>query len=266
MGLPGKLLKVLCLPVALGVVLTTFPATVGASSPADQGVTTKTIRVGIPYVDFTALRALGVTINDGSFPDAYGALIANINAHGGISGRKIVPYFAEMNPAAPSTTAAACTQLTEDHTVFVVLSPVYPDCYQQDHDTPVIEGDLPGTLPAGVAPDFTLLPPPSAYDPLQLAAFAKRGVFKGKKVGLFTGATSDEPELKVVQSALRKLHVNVVQSAVNSTPAADAVASDQEIRSIAQRFQSSGVNEVIGVGGAGSTEWPVALLANQSSY
>jgi hypothetical protein len=242
----------------------TSPA--GASSPADQGVTAKSINIGIPYVNFAALQSLGVTLNDGSFPDAYNALIANLNAHGGVDGRKLVPYYVEMNPAVPSQATSSCAQLTEDNKVFVAISPVFPDCYQQDHDTPVIAGSLPGTLPKGVAPDFTLVTPASAYDPLQFAMFKKLGVFKNKKVGLYVGETSDEPELKIVQSALKKLHVNVVLSAINSTPETDPVASDQEVQSIALRFQSAGVNEVIGVGGAGSTSWPIALLANQSSY
>ena len=47
----------------------------GASSPADQGVTATTITVGVPYVNFAALKSLGVTINDGSFPDAYAAVV-----------------------------------------------------------------------------------------------------------------------------------------------------------------------------------------------
>ena len=48
--------------------------------------------------------------------------------------------------------------------------------------------------------------------------------------------------------------------------ATDAVASDQEVQSISQRFQSAGVNLVIGVGGSGSTTWPRAQLDNQSTY
>jgi hypothetical protein len=71
--------------------LVTGAAPAGASSPADQGVTAKTINVGFPYVNFTALKSLGVTINDGSFPDAYSAIVADINAKGGVDGRKLVP-------------------------------------------------------------------------------------------------------------------------------------------------------------------------------
>jgi hypothetical protein len=189
-----------------------------------------------------------------------------MNAHGGVDGRRLVPYFVEENPAVPSSATAACTQLTEDDKAFIVLAPVYPDCFQQTYDTPTISGTLPSSVPASSAPNFSLTPPASAYDPVQLAAFAKAGVFKGKKVALFIAADSDKPELAVVQSALKKLHVDVVLSADASTPVSDTVAADQQIGVIAQRFQNAGVNEVVAIGGNGSTEWPIALLANQSTY
>ena len=69
-----------------------------------------------------------------------------------------------------------------------------------------------------------------------------------------------------MQSALKKLGVKVALTAEDSVQATDAVASDQAVQSIAQRFQSAGVNVVIGVGGSGSTTWPRALKDNQSTY
>ena len=57
-------------------------------STTSQGVTATTIRVGIPYVDLSAVRQFGITLDQGNFPDAYNALIANLNAHGGIDGRR----------------------------------------------------------------------------------------------------------------------------------------------------------------------------------
>jgi len=265
-GTRRSLSSIAVLATVVGAMLATGTAPAGASSPADQGVTAKTINVGFPYVDFAALKSLGVTINDGSFPHAYGAMVAYMNAHGGVDGRQLVPSYVEMNPAVPASAAAACTQLTQDDKDFIVIAPIFPDCYQQDHGTPVIAGSLPGTLPKSAAPDFTLTPPNAALDPVQLATFAKRGVFKGKKVAIFYGADSDAPEVKVVQSALKKLGVNVVLTAEDSVQATDAVASDQAVQSIAQRFQSAGVNVVIGVGGSGSTTWPRALKDNQSTY
>ncbi len=254
------------LVTVLGTMVVVSPTAAGASSPADQGVTAKTIAVGLPYVNFAALKSLGVTIDDGSFPDAYNAVIAMINKKGGVNGRKLVLSTAEMNPAVPAEAASSCTQLTEDDHVFVAIAPVFPDCYQATHDTPVIMGSLPGTLPASAPPDFSLIPPDANFDPLQLAAFKKAGDFKGKKVAVFYGADSDAPEVKVVQDSLKKLGVPVVLTAEDSVQATDAVASDQEVQSISQRFQNAGVNVVIGVGGSGSTTWPRAQLDNQSTY
>jgi hypothetical protein len=249
----------------LGTMLVSASTQAGASSPADQGVTSTTIRIGISVIDFVALRAVGVTLNYGNYQHAVSALTADMNAHGGVDGRKVVPYFVVANPAVASSTSSSCSELTEDDKVFIVLFPVYPDCYQQTHDTPVIGGVLPGRLPASAAPDFSLTPPDAAYDPLQLAAFDKRGVFKGKKVGLFYGP-DDTSEAKVVQSDLKKLHVNVVASAEDGVTATDTVAVDQEAQTIALRFKDAGVNEVIGVGGTGAVTWPRALQDNQSTY
>ena len=199
-------------------------------------------------------------------PDAYQSVVDGINKQGGINGRKLVLHTVEMNPSVPADATSSCTQLTEDDHVFVAIAPVFPACYQQTHDTSVIAGSLPEPLTGTYGQDFTLAPPSANFDPLQLAAFKKAGDFKGKKVAIFYGADSDAPEVKVVQNALKKLGVPVALTAEDSVQATDAVASDQETQSIAQRFQSAGVNVVIGVGGSGSTTWPRAQLDNQSTY
>ena len=118
---------------------------------------------------------------------------------------------------------------------------------------------------SGGTPNFTLLPPPAAYDPVQLAVLDHRGVFKGKKVGLFAGEETDGAELKVVQSSLKSLGVHVAESAVDGAPQSDEVATNQQAALIAQRFQQAGVNEVIAVG-TGATVWPESLQANESTY
>ena len=110
----------------------------------------------------------------------------------------------------PRTRAPSSPRTT---TSLLSIAPVFPDCYQTTHDTPVIAGSLPGTLPAGSAPDFSLIPPDAAFDKLQLAAFDKDGVFKGKKVGIFYGAASDAPEVAAVQADLKELHVPVLLTA-----------------------------------------------------
>ena len=237
-----------------------------ATSPADLGVTSTTIRVGFPVIDFAALAAVGVNLNDGNFQDAISALTASMNKHGGIDGRKIVPYVTLDNPASTTSEMTNCSELTEDDHVFVVILPVYPDCYQVTHDTPVIDGTLPGTLPASAAPDFSLTPPDTAYDPIELAALSKRGVFKDKKVGVYYGTGIDAPEAHAVEADLKKLHVDVDQVAGAFAPATDTVAVDQQTQTIALKFKNDGVNEVISVGGSGPTDWARGLNDLESTY
>jgi hypothetical protein len=257
--------------VAATVILTTALVAIGAGSAASaatatQGVTASTIRIGIPYVDFAAVRQIGVNLNPGDFDDAYNALIANMNAHGGVDGRRIVAYIEAVSPLAPAPAATSCTQLTQDDKIFVSIAPLMPDCYLADN-VPTINGSglEQKAESASWAPNFTLTPPSSAYDPLQLGVYSKLGLFKGKKVGVFGGDSTDESEMAVVEAALKKLHVDVVQTAVDSAPEGDDPAAYAQVAVISLRFQDSGVNEVVAVGD-GSATWPDGQAANQSSY
>jgi hypothetical protein len=267
MGIKRALPAAVALATVLGTMLISSPAPAGAaSSPADQGVTATTIQGGNPYVNFVALKSVGVNINEGSFPDAYSAIAAYMNAHGGFDGRKLVMNYAEMNPSVAADEASSCATLTEDDHVFVAFAPVFPACYQTTHDTLVEGGSLPGAVTASSAPDFSLAAPDAPFDSLMLANFKKRGVFKGKKVAIFYGADSDKPEVTAVQADLKKIGIPLALTAEDSAVATDVVASDQETASIAERFKSAGVGVVIGVGGSGSTTWVRAQLDNQSTY
>jgi hypothetical protein len=248
---------------AVAVVAGAGPASAAPTAPP-QAVTASSLRVGVPYVDLAAVRQFGITLDQGSFPDAYNAIIANLNAQGGINGRKLVPYLVAVNPVGTGPAITACTQLAEDDAVFAAIAPQQADCFLQ-HDVPTISGMFQEVESPGSTPNFTLLPPSAAYDPLQLAVLDHRGVFKGKKVGLFAGEETDGPELKVVQSSLQSLGVHVVQSAVDGAPQDDEVATNQQATLIAQRFQQAGVNEVIAVG-SGATVWPESLQSDESTY
>jgi hypothetical protein len=254
--------------VVLGVGVGGGPLASAASSnqsASNQSVTATTIRVGVPYTDLSAVRKFGITLDHGNYPDAYKALIANINAHGGINGRKLVLYLVPVSPVGTAPAATACTQLADDDHVFVAFAPYQPDCFLTQYHMPTINGNSQGANTSGGAPNFTMSPPAVAYDPVQLQALARQGVFKGKKVGVFGGLVTDQSEFHVVESALKKLHVDTVSSAVDSAPTGDQSATNQQAEVIAQRFQSSGVNEVVAVG-SGSEVWPEALQAAQSSY
>jgi hypothetical protein len=254
---------VVALSTALTSALMVIPD--GAGAAAGNGVTSSTITIGVPYIDLAALASEGVKLNQGSWPDAFNALVSNLNSHGGIDGRKVQIVFGSVNPAEASSAQAVCTQVTEDNAIFVAMSPYQPECYVVTHHIPTINASLPGGLPTSAAPNFTLTAPPSAFDPLQLAVYAKEGLFKGKKVAIVGTEQNDLAELGLVQSILQKLHVHVVQKAVETALATDQAAVQQEDSDFVQKFQSEGVNEVVAVGSE-SSAWPVGLTEIQSNF
>jgi hypothetical protein len=253
----------LCAAATAGSALVLGANPAGAAGLA-QGVTPTTITIGIPYIDLATVdRLYGLHLNQGSYPDAYNALIENLNAHGGIDGRKVVADYAPVNPAVPTSGATSCTQLVQDDHVFAVLNPYFGICYLEA-GVPTINGTVAATVSGRAAPNFTLQAPANVYDPTQLALLTKMGVFKGKEVGVWGGPT-DSAEVKTVDAALAKDHVHVVQTAYDSAPATDSVGQAQQDAVIAQRFQNAGIDEVVAVG-QGSAGWPLDQQANQSSY
>ena len=79
------------------------------------------IKIGVTYVDLAAVRATGIKLDHGDYEKAFQTVIDDINAKGGINGRKIVPVFAPINPIGTDPAQAACVKLTEDEKVFAVI-------------------------------------------------------------------------------------------------------------------------------------------------
>jgi hypothetical protein len=104
-------------------------APLASQAETGLGVTATTINVGVGYATDgdalnAALGASGITTGD-ERANAQ-ALIDEINAHGGIAGRKLVPvyygYHVTSTDTGSTQDAAACQQWTVDHRVLAVFS------------------------------------------------------------------------------------------------------------------------------------------------
>ena len=256
---------------ALTTSLTAFVALTatgaGAAASSGQGVTPGTIKVGVTYVDINAIKNL-INVDPGDYKTAYTALFNQINSHGGINGRKIVPVYAAVDPLGTAGAATACTQLTEDQKVFAVLGFFQqPDtaCYLTTHSVPIIGASLTAAQSAQAkAPWYNNLISDTDLMPKEMAVFKKEGVFSGKKVAVI-GTNIDQPVVNLVQSALKAQGVHVAQTAINNVPDTDTAAQVAEYGTIAQKFQSIGANVVVAVGNAGNG-FPSALQSTQSNY
>lgn len=241
-----------------------------ASTASDRstGVTDSTIRLGVAQLDLASIANL-VDIDQGDVAAAYQGAIDEINADGGINGRMIEPYIVPVNPALPTSSAAACTKLTEDKKVFAVVGFFRNDdaiCYLKTHDTPIVGYSLNATQRDGVtAPWFNTQLTDDHLIPRGFAALKDQGVFDGHKVAV-VGLSTDADQLnKVVVPALDDLGVDVVQTAINDGSVNDLPAVYAQFKLIAQKFEAAGADIVIAVGGAGQA-WPVGLQVNQSKY
>jgi hypothetical protein len=199
---------------------------------------------------------------------AYATLFNQINAHGGLNGRKIVASYSAVNPLGTAGAATTCTQLTEDDKVFAVLGFFQqPDtaCYLTTHAVPIIGASLTAQQSASAkAPWYNPVISDSNLVPKEMAYFKQHGVFSGKKVAV-VGTNIDQPVVNLVLSALHAQGVHVVQTAINNVPDTDTAAQVQEYGTIAQKFQSLGANEVVAVGNSGNG-FPSALQSTQSNY
>jgi hypothetical protein len=250
------------------------PGTTGSTAPPAQGVTSSTIRVGVTYVDFSAIKNV-VDIDQGDFQTSFTAMFNDINSRGGIDGRKIVPFFAAVNPIGTAPAAAACTKLTEDDKVFVVLgffNAADPLCYLDTHGVNIIGGPATGaSLTAAQQQQekgtwFSTGLTEQHLVPKEIDLFNQENAFAGHKVAVVALSQDQSVMQGQVVPELKKLGVDVVQTAVNDVSATDITASNQQMALIAQKFQSAGADVVVAAGEGASEGWPQALQSNHSTY
>lgn len=118
----------------------------GPGAPG-KGVTDAQIKVGVVYTTHNGAEA-GTTEIDQKAQAA--AVIAYVNSHGKVAGRELAPVYQATDlaktQAGSDEITKACKALTEDTTVFAVLSvaSINTKCLIQ-HQTPIIASSMGGT-------------------------------------------------------------------------------------------------------------------------
>jgi ABC-type branched-subunit amino acid transport system substrate-binding protein len=222
------------------------------ASGSTNGVTADEIKLGFPTIDFAALRDVGVKIDRGDAQKIFDALTAQLNAEGGINGRKVdvdVEKYSVLNPA---DAEAVCTKFTQDEKVFAVISAfdgvtASADKCVTDHKTFLIGGS-PDLATARTTPwvSQTASQERQAKEFVQL--MAKKGLFKGKTIGISTDPAQEEVTKKVIVPALKKAGTPAKVVVVDDGPPGDTAAADANWDVFAEKFKSAGVNHVILVG------------------
>ena len=244
--------KLLATAVVLGLVLG-GTAAAGASersgSSTTNGVTKNAIDLGVTYVDLEAIRST-INLDIGNFPKMYTAIIDDLNARGGINGRKVVPAFAPVNPIGTAPSQEACVKLTEDEKVFAVTGFFLGDsplCFLEQHSTPVVGGSQNAERSARAKAPWFTLEPGDHVAAQAIDAFVADGAFKGGKLGIIVDPNSQALYDTVVAPALKQHKISGTVANITATQG-DSLAAEEQAGAILQRFQSDGINKVLVTG------------------
>ncbi len=253
----------------------TTATTIAPTDTRAPGVTANSIKVGVVYYDVTSLYSV-LHINNGDWVKAYNAIFDDINARGGIHGRKLVPDIVGINPASQSAADAACLKITQDDKAFVAVGFFLNDnvlCYVDTNATATIGGaQTPSRLAQAKAPWFTT----DAGENLEVnvvKSLAKQGRLNGKLAIMATAADQDLVNDKI-KPALSAAGIKPVETAILDAPASDTTATQAQAEVISERFKSAGATQllVVGLTGPGSflsglakTDYrPQVVLTNQN--
>jgi ABC-type branched-subunit amino acid transport system substrate-binding protein len=255
---------------------TTLPTTVPSSAPVSGfGYTAKEIFIGVAYDSTLSQELGGAGVGSASVGDQHAqveAIVAELNARGGIAGRRVVPVFYDTKGMSsnndPNTIAqAACAFWTQDHHVFAAMTYVVQmdntalyGCLSKHHVVFVpLAGESQATFaryapylwsPAGTTPE--------AVAPLWASRLKALGWFSGWNttvgdaaqgapvIGMLygNGLRNNQPELDTsfvaaVTKALKAQGYSVAESYSISNNQADLAAA-------VLRFRNSKVTHVIG--------------------
>ena len=279
----------ICTLVLLGLVACSSSSN-GTTSGADvvPGLTAKTIKVGVSVADPAVVRATFKTTGAKgiSTPDESGvvkAVVQDINAHGGMAGRTVVPVVRVHKETDTSTEMEAdCAAFTEDTQVFASYSTnssagtinQLADCLAKHKTLFVLD-----TRAAFDDSDFARWSP-YVYAPAYLAGdrwggivsnLARLGYFSaGARVGL---VSIDEPGAqrllkKVVSPALAAQGVHPVDTVSVSTFSDLAGVShvSQQVNSFVAKFKNEHIDHVMFVGTYSAASYFFPAAAERQGY
>jgi len=215
------------------------------------GVTATTIKVGVALVDFKCIAPYIQTMRINEYK-VYQAFIDNINAHGGIADRKIVPVFQTFCPIVPAPALSLCTQFTEDDHVFAVIGDFVDltgqaqPCIANRHKTVLITIDLTQAIINSSPPGMIL-----GFDPLQertvsvlLELLRRQHTLDGKKVAVLGEATTEHSVKTVLVPGLQKMGVHLGSTAILTIAGSDTTAASIQLQSFIEKWKTEGVNTV----------------------
>lgn len=229
----------------------------GELTATDRGVTASTVKVGFTALDTAGLgRAgvgIGVTVEQQQA--AWLGYVKEINARGGLSGRKIEPVVVSYDPLSQESQQQACLQLTQDHKVFAIVggfnNPVAVSCVVRENKTPLFSGyaaTMDETFAAAEGRFVAMYSKASRMMALQVAALDQIGKLKGRTIGILNQVSND-PGGKTSTALQRALEARGYKVKRKADLSADAGTAASQVPVAVNQFQQDGINTVLFLAG-----------------
>jgi ABC-type branched-subunit amino acid transport system substrate-binding protein len=231
------------------------PTTPGSTGPhvestvLGRGVTATTVKIGVALVDFNCIKQYVEALRVDQ-QAVYQAYIDDINAKGGIAGRKIVPVFHTFCPIGTTGTVTLCTQFAQDDKVFAVIGNftdstndgASQECLAKTQKTPLITF-LSQTQMSLSPPGMILCPcsTPERQDKVLLELVNKQGTLTGKKVAVLASSSSQKAVKNIILPGLKKIGVSTGTAAYIDATSGDTSAAQTQLASFIERWKSEGV-------------------------
>jgi len=246
---------------------TAAPATSTSAAPINPanlgtGVTPTTIKIGVSLVDFTCIQQFVTQIRQNQ-QQIYQDFINNVNQHGGVDGKQLVPVYHTFCPIGSTGALTECTQFTEDDHVFAVIG-TFVDfsgdaqtCLAKDHNTPLMTFQLSQAIMNQSPPGMIIEPGfvPERVDGVLMSLLDKQGTLTGKKVAILGEQDTQNSINAALVPALQKYNVQTGSTAVLNITGTDTSAAQEQLDSFIEKWKTEHVNAVFVSG--------TQVLANQ---
>jgi len=252
---------------------TAAPSNFPVSTTLGQGITAKTIKLGVSLIDFTCVRAASPVVRENT-DKIYGAFINDVNAKGGINGRKIVPDFQAACPIGQPQ-QAQCTKFTEDDKVFAVIGNIYDPtgaaqtCIAKKGNTPLLSFELSDAIIDKSPPGMVIFAgnSPERVAGVLMELAKQHHILDGKTVGILaeqgslrTVKESIEPGLKAMAGQGVKMGTTGIISVGSNL---DTTAAQAQLDSFIEKWKTEGVNAIVISGEAMASQQFVEKLRAQ---
>ncbi|HEV7523928.1 MAG TPA: ABC transporter substrate-binding protein [Acidimicrobiia bacterium] len=251
---------------------TTTPSVV--SKTLGPGVTANSIKLGVSLIDFKCIQQY-IDFTRPVQQPIYQAFIDDVNAKGGINGRKIVADFNTECPLSSTSDLLlqVCTKFTDDDKVFAVIGNMgdaaqdsaIHTCIAKKHQTPVVTFQVTEDMFKQVPPGMLIFPgsTPERSSAVLFTLLQKAGTLKGKKLAVLAQQTSQASVKAYVLPAIKKIGVATGTTAYVTINGADTTAAQNQIDSFIERWKSEGVNALFVTGQNAITKQFVEKLKKQ---